>query len=491
MRCPQCSRSLVACVLAAVMLSALAVPAFAATPPPLRGPDDMWPGVVPSLPPVVGTVVAGGDQQDYYDLFLYPGQTVHMTLTGPTGTSFKLGLFTALVVGFPASASNEVWSSDTKYPKQLTVTIPSNAPAGDYSMVVATALTPGTIHPTPAAPGLGSGVYQLTYSIDDPPTPCVRVAGSDRYQTAIAISRDAFANASPTVVVATGANYPDAIAASALCGCYGCPLLLTRPTSVPSGLLAELDRLGAQHVIVIGGTAAVSDAVMRALSYSDAGQPNARTVERLQGAAGTGRYGTAAAIAERVKVVYGAPTTVFLATGDNFPDALSASPYAYGQKIPILLVRKSYVPAPTMSELQSLGATTAIALGDGNVISDSVVNAVGAKVGTASRLAGGPGQGRYGTAARVATYAAGMGWGSFSQVGLATGDTFPDALSGGVATGRRGGVLLLTTPRRLQPLSSSAIASQVSLGAFPTVHAFGGPFTVWGAVLGDVGTLLP
>src|SRR5690606_35269223 len=59
-----------------------------------------------------------------------------------------------------------------------------------------------------------------------------RLAGADRFETAIRIS-ERFSPGVPVVYIATGLNYPDALSASALAGAQGGPLLLVQPTTVP------------------------------------------------------------------------------------------------------------------------------------------------------------------------------------------------------------------------------------------------------------------
>ena len=80
--------------------------------------------------------------------------------------------------------------------------------------------------------------------------------GSDRYATAVALSRSVYTSAS-TVYLATGLNFPDALAGAPLGG----PLLLVPGTSAPQGVLDEVRRLHPSRVVVLGGPTTVSDAV--------------------------------------------------------------------------------------------------------------------------------------------------------------------------------------------------------------------------------------
>jgi len=87
-----------------------------------------------------------------------------------------------------------------------------------------------------------------------------RWAGSDRYGTAVAISMNTYPNGAGTAYLASAADYPDALAGAPVAARAGAPLLLTRADCVPASTLAELIRLRATKIVVLGGTSAVSEA---------------------------------------------------------------------------------------------------------------------------------------------------------------------------------------------------------------------------------------
>jgi putative cell wall-binding protein len=87
-----------------------------------------------------------------------------------------------------------------------------------------------------------------------------RWAGADRYGTAAAISSNTYPQGATTAYLASGAAYPDALAGAPVAARAGAPLLLTQRDCLPDPTLAELTRLRATRIIVLGGTAAVSDA---------------------------------------------------------------------------------------------------------------------------------------------------------------------------------------------------------------------------------------
>jgi hypothetical protein len=92
----------------------------------------------------------------------------------------------------------------------------------------------------------------------------VRLWGSDRYGTAAAVSRDAFA-AADVVYVATGVDFPDALVGAAAAGSVDGPVLLVGRTSLPGATRAELARLSPRRIVVVGGPSVVDDAVVRRL----------------------------------------------------------------------------------------------------------------------------------------------------------------------------------------------------------------------------------
>lgn len=283
------------------------------------------------------------------------------------------------------------------------------------------------------------------------PDDLTRIAGTDRYDTAVRISRNTFPDGSaPTVVIASGANWPDALGGASLAGAVRGPVLLVRPDSLPAVVADEIRRLGATTAIVLGGTGAVKQETMDAIDAL----PGVG-VSRIGGA---DRYETARQIAMRVRVILGSAYdgTVLLTTGVNYPDALAASPLAARKWWPVLLTRPEALSASTSMALSDLGATRVIVLGGTAAVSgDAVLQAERVVYASATRLAGAD---RYDTAAVIADFGvanADLGW---DGLALATGRQFADALVGGSAQGARGSVLLLTEPDSLPAATSATLA---------------------------------
>ena len=265
------------------------------------------------------------------------------------------------------------------------------------------------------------------------------VAGIGRVETAIEASKLGFPS-STYVLVATARSFPDALGGSALAGALDAPILLTEPGTLSPAVSAEIARLGASHVIVLGGTGAVSADVYAALDAL----PSVTTIERLFG---DNRYTTADAIAKRTITENEAwDGTAFVATGESFPDALGGSPIAAAKGWPIYLVHPNAANHDALvATMKADGVTSALILGGTGPAPATFETKLNAAFTTAKvdRLAG---ANRYATAVAVATYGVNTAGLSWDGVAIATGENFPDALSGGALQGASGSVMLLAYP---------------------------------------------
>ena len=292
------------------------------------------------------------------------------------------------------------------------------------------------------------------------------VEGANRYKTAVAASRSAFATGTAAaVVVASGENWPDALGASALAGVIGGPVLLTTPDSLPSEVAAEIKRLGAKEAIVVGGESSVSSRVFSALD-SITGVIATRV-------AGADRYETSALIAGeavRRKKLSGTYTgTVFVTTGVNFPDALAASPLAAKSCWPILLTKPEALSRDTSNAIKSIGANHVIVLGSASAVSTTTEADLDELLGDPLKVDRLQGKTRYDTGYEIATYGlANCGLG-MNGVAIATGENFPDALAGGVMAARSGTVLMLTPPKWLDADVADLLLKNAATAGKPLV----------------------
>ena len=269
---------------------------------------------------------------------------------------------------------------------------------------------------------LGATVVHAAPAVD-------RLAGETRYGTAVQISKDAYPDGAPIAFLATGASYPDALAAAPAAASHGGPLLLTQSDRLPSAVRTELARLDPDLVVIVGGTAVVTAAVARQID--DLGLD----VERV---AGADRYATSRAIVSRF---FSSSEVAYVATGENFPDALAAGAAAGAIDAPVVLVpgRASSVTSATRSLLTSLGVTTTYIAGGTAVVSAGVQRSLEDRGGTVVRLAG---TDRYETAVAINQHA----FAAADRAFLATGSGFADALAGAAYAGALGQPLYSTPP---------------------------------------------
>jgi YVTN family beta-propeller protein len=276
-----------------------------------------------------------------------------------------------------------------------------------------------------------------------------RLAGTDRFGTAVAVSKAEFpTGAAGAVVLARGDDYPDALVGAPLAAAKNAPLLLTAGALLPTATLAEIQRVLAPGgtVYVLGGTTAVPASVasqLTGLNY---------TVTRYSGAS---RFDTAVKVADAL----GDPGTVLLATGTNFPDALSAGVAAAKSGGVVLLTNGPTMPPATSAYLSAHPGTVYAVGGPAAQADPSATAIVGAD--------------RFQTAVDVAT----RFFSSPASVGFATGRSFPDALSGGGLLGHLGAPLLLvdtsSVPTTVITYVSGAQATLTKGSLFGGVNTIG------------------
>ncbi|MGA9286916.1 MAG: cell wall-binding repeat-containing protein [Anaerobacillus sp.] len=257
-----------------------------------------------------------------------------------------------------------------------------------------------------------------------------RIQGENRYETSVKISQEGWKSAD-TVVIARGDSFPDALAGAPLAYKYDAPILLTQTGSLNPLVKEEIKRLGAEKVIILGGTSAVSNYVEFQLEGMKL------DVDRVSG---DNRYDTASNIAA---LLGGSPDKAIIANGRNFPDALAIAPYAARMGYPILLTEADDIPQETSNAL--IGVNESIVVG-GDLAVDTELDDL---LGATSRYAG---ENRFGTAADIA-----KNLNPSSRVYVSTGMNFADALSGSVLAAKRNAAMLLVKPTMLPKETSEAV----------------------------------
>ena len=295
-----------------------------------------------------------------------------------------------------------------------------------------------------------------------------RLSGSDRFLTAVEISRERYADgdlAGGAVLVATGMAFPDALSGSTLAGAVDGPVLLTPPTRLHGGVAAEIERLGASTVYVLGGPSSVSGPVLSAIDSI----PGVGTVRRLHG---PDRFATTLDVARTADALIkaggdpeGVAGVAFVVNGLNFPDALAASPMAAWNRAPILLTLPDRLHPTVRAAISDLGITDVVIVGGPPAVSDGVRAALETELGGADHVRRISGASRYDTARALAAWAteldsvvkdgavgtaadpAGLRTLPVTDgAGFASAANYPDALAGGVMSGLAGAPVVLVHP---------------------------------------------
>ncbi|WP_346885425.1 M4 family metallopeptidase [Clostridium sp. UBA4395] len=252
------------------------------------------------------------------------------------------------------------------------------------------------------------GKYTLTYTVTDSDGNKVSIPrvinvvarniqinaliGTDRYDTAVRLSKGQFTTAN-TVMIANGGALADGLAATPLATFKKAPLLLTGASSLPEGTKGEIKRLGAKNAIIVGGSGVVNDSVIKELKLL-----GVTNVERI---GGRDRYDTSLEIAKYIDKNCYDVNKVVISNGLGQADALSIASVAGRDKMAIVLVQKDVVPTKVYSWLQSESLQNAYIIGGTGVVSDNVLNKVNGITSTnitKNRLGG---KDRYATNAMV------------------------------------------------------------------------------------------
>ncbi|MBR9646992.1 cell wall-binding repeat-containing protein [Clostridium tyrobutyricum] len=258
-----------------------------------------------------------------------------------------------------------------------------------------------------------------TYTITKTESPKqVRLGGQNRYETSAKISQNKWTSADSAVVV-SGEAFADALSAAPFAKQINAPILLTSSNSLDNNTSSELSRLKVKNVYIIGGTGVVSSSVENAVKKMKI------NVQRISG---SDRYATSLEVAKKISK----PEQIFIASGQGFADGLSISSYAASSGSPVLLINGNKLTNATLQYVKDNSSKMYVVGGTG-VVSDSIVKSLGAE-----RISGAD---RYATNLAVLNkfndkY-------DLSNIYLASGNGFADALCGSSAAGKESAPIIL------------------------------------------------
>lgn len=254
------------------------------------------------------------------------------------------------------------------------------------------------------------------------------VSGLDRYATAVAVAQKSHPESAPAVFVASGETFPDALSAGPAAAHLGAPLLLTRSAVLPKIVSDEISTLSPKVIYVVGGDGAVSSDVYAAL---------ARLAPEIYRLSGPDRYSTSRAVASGI---FSGAGSAFIASGADYPDALSATAAAAVVDAPLLLVpadQRPDVVNETVDAISALHAQSTVIVGGPGAVPAATEKIISATVPT-KRIGGAD---RYATSLSVNENFFGP---TVTTAYLAVGTNFPDALSGSTLAAATGSPLMIT-----------------------------------------------
>lgn len=313
-----------------------------------------------------------------------------------------------------------------------------------YDRVVVPGKDPGAQHiPTPSSEGM---IVE-------------RLSGSNRYSTAVAVSRSGWST-SKYVFIANGERFPDALTGAPLASIYNAPLLLSRQNKIEDTTLKEIERLQSTHVTILGGELAISNDVFHL--FSQLGYQ----VRRI---GGRDRYHQAALVADEIRRHKGDNQDAFLATGQEFADAMSISPIAADKQQAIYLTRPNALnehvinSVPKVKNWIIIGGPVAISAQTENDLKDYGGNVI-------KRFSG---RDRYDVNQQIINY-----YDSQGHAYIASGQSFPDALTASLlANVQRSSLLLVNNHSATIKRQIVFAVNRHHINHFTIV---GGPMTITG-----------
>lgn len=293
-----------------------------------------------------------------------------------------------------------------------------------------------------------------------------RISGSDRWQTSVQLTRERTATGD-VVFLASGTGFADALSAAPLVSWVDGQLLLSAPDALPTVVRDRLVELAPSEVVLVGGSAALSDGLLAEVQRL---LPSA-AVDRL---AGANRVETSLVVADLLLELSGSDRA-WVASGGQFADALAAAAVAGRDGSPIVLDVHGSDAASTQAWRDSvapvLGGRDVLVAGGPAAVPQTDVDWIGTLAGsTATRLSGAD---RYATAIEIADAT----WPADAPIDVlvASGAGFADALGASVLSAISGRPLVLAPPS-CDAGVAAALQSRIVLGhGIANAIGIGGP----------------
>nr|UWI51103.1 N-acetylmuramoyl-L-alanine amidase [Clostridioides difficile] len=198
--------------------------------------------------------------------------------------------------------------------------------------------------------------------------PITELTGSDRYETAVKISKEGWKNGSDKVIIISGDVSIDGIISTPLATTYNAPILLVEKNNVPASVKAELKRLNPKDVIIIGDENSISKTTANQIKSTVSASQT-----RLNG---SNRYETSLLIAKEIDKNHDVDKVYITNANGGEVDALTIAAKAGQDKQPIILSDKDSVTNDTYKWLQSEDLQSAYFIGGPQMLSTNVINKI-------------------------------------------------------------------------------------------------------------------
>ncbi|MEH7730038.1 cell wall-binding repeat-containing protein [Bacillus safensis] len=281
-----------------------------------------------------------------------------------------------------------------------------------------------------------------------------RIEGSNRYEVAVNAAKRGWQEA-PAVVLVGGDAYADALSAVPYAYQQGAPVLLTNAGSLSGAVKTGLQQLKTKRVTILGGTASISEKVVKQLKAMNL------SVSRIQG---KNRYELAANVAKHMK----SASAAVVVNGSAYADAVAIAPYAAKQGYPILLTDAKGLREETANLLKNKAVKRTIVIGGEASVNKTAFQ----KLPSPVRISG---ANRYEVAAQIAkTYPM-----KTSHTFMSHGYAYADAAAAASIAAKQGQTLLLTDAQTVPDAIRKVIGAK-QMSAFSVV---GGTSTIQSNVI--------
>ncbi|AKN33760.1 transglutaminase [Clostridium carboxidivorans P7] len=291
----------------------------------------------------------------------------------------------------------------------------------------------------------------------------VRLAGADRYKTAVAISQSGWTQ-SDNVILVDGNNYPDALVGGSYAYLKNAPVLITQSDKLNSDISAEIARLGAKNIYILGNTTSVSQNIQNELSKK-------YNVSRI---CGTDVFDTAVKVGEELRntKIF---DTVAISSQNGFADALAIAPFSARNTMPLLFSGKDSLRPDTLQALKDWNIKNVVIVGGTGVVSSKVEDNIKSMGINVTRLAG---QDRYATALEIIKHFAPSE--GYKSISICSGENFPDALTGAMLAAKNNTPLVLVSKDSV----NDAMAQYINKNILEKSYIFGGTGAVSDKIIG-------